>query len=384
MATAHSTSQACIDADLFQLANLPLSSYPAMVQALLDKEPSITKLLISVIPRPSAEAAREAIVEATKQLRDAIPYSAAQSAAATTTRSLYAGVGGRAGAFGSNAASSTSSALGLTSGTDGFGALSLNTGTSGVDYGFGFGSPVPSTFSQGGAGQRDAYVLSRLRPAIQSFVSTVHAYLPYFSMIPAPVSLSSLNNKLAPTKSEETKPHPDEAFTVLATLTNSILSLPSKVVAALNEQSTLPERLIKEWKAWVDELDKSVNGTGEMYSRDQASSWINALDSFAMGNTVASSTAPGFGSSFAYSGSAGFGFGGSSSYASSGWGVSGSSGVGGWGSGAPSSNNLSNNSTSATHNLPDLKNVRDEWVKRVGWLVGRQPPVLGFEAMDEL
>lgn len=360
-----------------------------MVQALLDKEPSVTKLLISVIPRPAAEAAREAIVQATKQLRDAIPYSAAPSAAAaTTTRSQYAGVGigGRAGAFDSNtASSSTSSVLGLTPGTGGFGALSLNIGTSGVD--FGFGSPAPSTSREGAAGQRDAYVLSRLRPAIQAFVSTVHAYLPYFSLIPAPISLSSLQNKstssLAPGKPGETQAHPDETFVVLASLTNSILSLPSKVVTALNEQSTLPDRLIKEWKAWLDYLDEFVNVKGEMFSRDQARSWIHALDSFAQGNTVASSTAPGFGSSFAYGGSVGFGFGGSSSYAGSAWGTTASSGVGNWGSGG-SLNDLSNNSTTPAHNLPELKNVRDEWVKRVGWLVGRQPPALGFEAMDEL
>jgi hypothetical protein len=355
-----------------------------MVQALLDKEPSVTKLLISVIPRPAAEAAREAIVQATKQLRDAIPYSAAQPAAPATTRSQYAGVGGRVGAFESNTASSTSSVLGLTPGTSGFGALSLNIGTSGVD--FGFGSPAPSTSREGAAGQRDAYVLSRLRPAIQAFVSTVHAYLPYFSLIPAPISLSSLQNKstssLAPGKSE-TQAHPDETFVVLASLTNSILSLPPKVVTALNEQSTLPDRLIKEWKAWLDYLDESVNVKGEMFSRDQARSWIHALDSFAQGNTVASSTAPGFGSSFAYGGSVGFGFGGSSSYTGSGWSTTTSSGVGSWGSGS-SSNDLSNNSTPPAHSLPELKNVRDEWIKRVGWLVGRQPPALGFEAMDEL
>jgi hypothetical protein len=348
-----------------------------MVQALLDKEPSITRLLISVIPRPAAEAAREAIVQATKQLRDAIPYSAAQPAAPATTRSQYVGIGGRASAFESNTtASSTSSVLGLNPGTSGFGALALNTGTGGVD--FGFGSPAPSKSREGAAaGQRDAYVLSRLRPAIQAFVSTVHAYLPYFSLIPAPISLSSLQNKAtSPGKSGETQAHPDETFVVLASLTNSILTLPSKVVTALNEQSTLPDRLTKEWKAWLDYLDESVNVKGEMFSRDQARSWIHALDSFAQGNTVASSTAPGFGSSFAYGGSVGFGFGGSSSYAGSGWGPTGSSGVGSWGTG--------NSSTVPAHNLPELKNVRDEWVKRVGWLVGRQPPAAGFEAMDEL
>lgn len=358
-----------------------------MVQALLEKEPSITKLLISVIPRPSAEAAREAIVQATKQLRDAIPYSAAQSAA-SAARPQYAGVGGRTlGTAHVPAASSTSSALGLTTGVSGFGALSLDTGSNGTD--FNFGSSAPSTSAgTNSASQRDAYVMSRLRPAIQAFTSTVHAYLPYFSLIPAPVSLSSLQRKpsgssLVSSKPNDQQPHPDETFIFLASLTNSILSLPSKVVSALNEQSSFPDRLMKEWKAWLDHLDVAVNTKGEMFSGDQARSWIHALDSFAMGNTVSTSTAPGFGSSFAYGGSsgfgAGFGFGGPSA-PTSGWGTS--SGAGGWGN-ASSTTNMSSR-ICPTNNLPELKNLRDAWVEKVGWLVGRQPPVPGFEAMDEI
>ncbi|KIM23047.1 hypothetical protein M408DRAFT_332527 [Serendipita vermifera MAFF 305830] len=390
------------------LANLPLSSYPALVQALLDKDPSITKLLVSVIPRPSADAAREAIILATKKLRDAVPYSAVSSASTPLSGPGHSGHhprGGGGNSGGSATPTGSSSALGLTSGINGattsFGFGSLSSGSAiGLDFGFGSSSsspsalpsfasaPSPSTSSSGSgqSGQRDAYVLSRIRPAIQDFVSTVHAYLPYFSMIPAPMSLASFQqqNKL---KSEEDTntaqlPHPDETFTVLASLTNSFISLPAKVVHALNEQSGLQERLLKEWKAWLDLLDESLNNKGDMFSGDQARCWIAALDSFAAGNTFASATGPGVSGGFGYGGFSGAGIG----MVGYGWSnnngvVAPSSAIGGWG-GASSS--VAQPSVSTTNNLPEMRALRDAWVEKVGWLVGRQPPALGFEAMDEL
>ncbi|CAG7850325.1 SubName: Full=Uncharacterized protein {ECO:0000313/EMBL:CCA70924.1} [Serendipita indica DSM 11827] len=335
------------------LANLPLSSYPAMIQTLLEKDPSVTKLLISVIPRPSADMAREAIVQATKKLRDAVPYSAASSARSNGGASTSASALGLTSAGGNSLGLSASGSTSL-----GFGALSLGSSTIGLDFGFGPSAATPSANSAVSSGQRDAYVLDRLRPAIQDFLSTVHAYLPYFSLTVTPVTLSSLQDKPKPTLPPKEQPHPNETFIVLSSLTNGLISLPPKAIAALKEQSTLVEKVVKEWEAWLDHLDTAVNQNGEMFSGEQARSWIQALDSFAAG-TAASSV---------------------------GFGVSSSSSFGGWGSSSSSLGwGMSSKSASLSEsNVPEMKGIRDAWVRRVGWLVGRQPPVAGFDAMDEL
>ena len=192
-------------------------------------------------------------------------------------------------------------------------------------------------------------------------------------MIPAPVSLASLQQTKPKSEEGTTQyPHPDETFAVLASLTNSIISLPAKVVHALNEQSGLPERLLKEWKSWLDLLDESVNNKGDMFSGDQARCWIAALDAFAAGNTFASASGPGV--------SGGFGYGGFSGTSSMGYGWGGTLPVvGGWGVNvAPAA------PIPTANNIPEMRAFRDAWVEKVGWLVGRQPPALGFEAMDEL
>ncbi|KAG8827966.1 hypothetical protein FRC17_007651 [Serendipita sp. 399] len=210
-----------------------------MVQALLEKEPSLTKLLISVIPRPTIDAAREAIVTASKKLRDSIPYSAASSAIASVPASTTA----------------------------------------------------RTPYSSGGR----------------------------------------------------------------------------------NSPSMIGSRLMKEWNAWLDHLDEAVNKTGEMFSGEQARSWIHALDAFAAGGTLSYSSGPGI------SGSIGFGAlsGPGPSMSWGGWGSASFSG--GWGSFAPSMPRTA----PPANNLPEMKDFRDLWVQKVGWLVGRQPPIPGFEAMDE-
>ena len=329
-----------------------------MIQALLEREPSVTKLLMSVIPRPSAETAREAIVQATKKLRDAVPYSAASSVQRANGASTSTSALGLTSAGGNSLGLSSSGSASL-----GFGTLSLGSSAIGLDFGFGGSTTTtttqPSASSAGSSGQRDAYVLSRLRPAIQDFLSTVHAYLPYFSLTVAPVTLSSLQDKPKPALPLKEQPHPNETFIVLSSLTNGLVSLPPNAIAALKEQSTLIEKVVKEWEAWLDHLDTAVNQNGEMFSGEQAKSWIQALDSFAAGTTASSGA-----------------FGVPSSSAFGGWGSSSSSSFG-WG--------MSSKPTGASEsNVPEMKRIRDAWVRRVGWLVGRQPPFAGIDAMDEL
>lgn len=69
-------------------------------------------------------------------------------------------------------------------------------------------------------------------------------------------------------------------------------------------------RLLEEWKAWVDRVDEVVNREGGMFGQEEVRNWERGLDDFA--------AAKGYG-------------------------------------------------------LEAMKEVRDRWVLKVGWLVGRQP-----------
>ena len=72
---------------------------------------------------------------------------------------------------------------------------------------------------------------------------------------------------------------------------------------------TLFPRLLEEWNVWVDRVDEVVNRQGGMFGRDTVESWERGLDEYAEIK----------------------GFDGS------------------------------------------LRRIRDKWVQKVGWLVGRQP-----------
>ena len=72
----------------------------------------------------------------------------------------------------------------------------------------------------------------------------------------------------------------------------------------------LVSRLEEEWKAWVDHVDEIVNRQGGMFGRETVATWERGLDDFAQAKD---------------------------------------------------------------NGMGMMKDIRDRWVTKVGWLVGRQP-----------
>ncbi|KAF8632579.1 hypothetical protein AX15_001787 [Amanita polypyramis BW_CC] len=190
---------------------------------------------------------------------------------------------------------------------------------------FGFGRqsipPNQATFQHPchntNSGMRDSYILSRLRPHITEFVSACFSYLPYFSYTSAHSISTSLPTSSSQSQSHSTslqilhkeKSHPAESFIFLSALTNHVMTQPTLTQTLL--VPTLFPRLLEEWNAWVDRVDEVVNRQGGMFGRDTVESWERGLDEYAEMK-----------------------------------GVDGS---------------------------PMLRRIRDKWVQKVGWLVGRQP-----------
>ncbi|KAI0639671.1 hypothetical protein C8Q77DRAFT_1275231 [Trametes polyzona] len=270
----------------FLLASLPPQSLLPLLTSLLTAQPSLKPTVLSLIPRPTLDAALDSLANAAQKLKDAYPYSNA-----------------------------TFPQLG-SSWSGGFG--SARPGTSSFSTGFGFGSRpgAGSTFggtSNAPGGMRDEYILSRIRPHIQDFVSACLSYLPYFSNVASSDTSSSRqqaaqSHATALRQQHKDKLHPTETYLFLSALTSHILSQPPLTQSVLGPMLT--SRLAEEWKAWVDHVDASVNMHGGMFGRETVQTWERGLDEFAQAK--------------------GNGF-------------------------------------------EVMKEVRDRWVSKVGWLVGRQP-----------
>ncbi|KDQ63479.1 hypothetical protein JAAARDRAFT_147835 [Jaapia argillacea MUCL 33604] len=238
------------------LASLPPQSLLPLLTSMLNAQPALKPLVLSLIPRPTLETATQALAQAARKLRDAYPYSNSPFSQPTATS---------AAGFGS-----------------GYGSHKLSSSMS-----FGFGSSAPQSGqtqpSQNG-GMRDSYILSRLRPHIHEFVTTCLSYLPYFSYIPVPPSTTSSNsaphsNSTALQSQHKDKCHPSETFTFLSTLTTHILSQPQLAQSSLSPM--LLTRLTEEWKAWVDRVDEVVNREGGMFGGETVRQWERGLDEFA-------------------------------------------------------------------------------------------------------
>lgn len=117
--------------------------------------------------------------------------------------------------------------------------------------------------------------------------------------------------------------HPSETFAYLSSLTSHLISQPPLTQASLGPM--LLPRLLPEWMAWIDRVDAHLNKEGGMFGQEVAQGWARALDQFAEAK------------------------------------ISGIS-----------------DGTEA-----GLRTVRDKWVARVGWLVGRRE-VQAMEEEDEL
>ncbi|KAF9568474.1 hypothetical protein CPC08DRAFT_654735 [Agrocybe pediades] len=187
----------------------------------------------------------------------------------------------------------------------------------------GFGSSSTSSQPPTQPAMRDSYVISRLRPHIADYVSACMSYFPYFSCIPPPEQTannsSTSNNPTSATtihSLHSAQFHPSETFLFFSAVTNQILQQPP---LTLNELAPMiMPRLSQEWKTWVDKIDAVVNQQGGMFGSETVRNWERALDEFADSKAA---------------------------------GVS-----------------------------EEMRRVRDSWVSKVGWLVGRNPQ----HSMDEL
>ncbi|KAG6828705.1 hypothetical protein H0H92_007013 [Tricholoma furcatifolium] len=75
------------------------------------------------------------------------------------------------------------------------------------------------------------------------------------------------------------KSHPSETFTFLCTVTNHIISQPALAQSELVRQ--LLPRLEDEWKAWIGKVDEIVNRSGGMFGSETVQGWGRALDEMA-------------------------------------------------------------------------------------------------------
>ncbi|TBU34647.1 hypothetical protein BD311DRAFT_784239 [Dichomitus squalens] len=280
----------------FLLASLPPQSLLPLVTSLLSAQPALKSTILSLIPRPTLDTALQGLANSAQKLKEAYPYS----------NSVFSQPGPPSFSIpGSNRASQSSFSTGF-----GFGVRPA--------AGTGFGS-ASSCASSGG--MREEYIISRLRPHIQEFVSACFSYLPYFSIATTFEPALSSRSHAAQThasalrQQHKDKLHPTETYLFLAALTSHILSQPTLTQASLAPM--LVSRLEEEWKAWVDHVDKTVNQQGGMFGRETVATWERGLDDFAQAKD---------------------------------------------------------------HGMEMMKDIRDRWVSKVGWLVGRQP----VHHMDEL
>jgi hypothetical protein len=144
------------------------------------------------------------------------------------------------------------------------------------------------------------------------------SYLPYFSYIPTSPSSSSSGSPTSRLPSPKEKPHPSEAYVLLAALTSHILSQPPLTQTSL--APLLLPRLHTEWLAWVNRVDAIVNTEGGMFGGETVKGWEKGLDEFADAKGVEA--------------------------------------IPGW---------------------QCMKEVRERWVGKVGWLVGRRAVEMDME-----
>ncbi|KAG6334042.1 hypothetical protein ID866_5045 [Astraeus odoratus] len=228
------------------LASLPPQSLLPLLNAMISAQPSLKSLILPLIPRPTLEMAIQALDCSARKLREAYPYSNAPT----------------------------------------FVPVSL---------GFGFGGPHRPTFNNAdcarshtmteGSQMRESYILSRLRPHINDFVSACMSYVPYFSYVPAAersphgTDPASRSYAAALQLQHEDKSHPSETFSFLSALTSHIISQPPLTQTSL--APLLLPRLSQEWVAWIDRIDEVVNREGGMFGVETVRGWERTLDELA-------------------------------------------------------------------------------------------------------
>ncbi|KAI0274727.1 hypothetical protein BC834DRAFT_849311 [Gloeopeniophorella convolvens] len=265
------------------LASLPTQSLLPLLNSLIQSQPKLKPVILSLLPRPSLDTALQALTQSAKRLRDAYPYSNHAPFQASITSSLGFG----------------------------FGATPVGKPTGYQPSSLGFGSHVPqqslgiSSFTPPDTtgGMREEYIVSRLRPHVNDFVASFQSYLPYFSQRNHAASSGSSRSPQPPRRD---RCPPTETFLFLQSLTSHVLAQPSLTQTTL--VPLLLPRLLEEWKAWVEHVDDVVNRRAGMFGEETVRGWERVLDEFA---------------------------------------------------------------EVKEHGLDGLREVRDRWIAKVGWLVGR-------------
>lgn len=230
-------------------ASLPPASHLTILTSLITKHPGLKSLIIPLIPRPTLDAAIQALNAAAKKIKDAHPYS-------QPAPSVGFGFG-----FGSPQLPP--------SGLSSFGSAVSSTNS------------TPSTSSAGSSssGIRDGYVQNRLRPVVAEFASTARSYLSYFTSESSPTPSSSASATAVPLHPIAELVHPADTFTYLHTLTLHILRLsPQARGLVVKEHDALLVRVQSEWRAWLDRIDVHVNRSAGMYGSETVRTWERGLD----------------------------------------------------------------------------------------------------------
>ncbi|KAF9462140.1 hypothetical protein BDZ94DRAFT_1262044 [Collybia nuda] len=226
------------------LASLPSQSLLPLLTSLLKAQPSLKSTILPLIPRPTVEAAIQALGLSAKRLRDAYPYSTFSHHSTST------------------------------------------------NFGLGKSAPLQNIPTFGSAnhhvhngGMRDSYIISRLRPFITEFVAVCFSYLPYFTS----VSESTHQHQHQHTESRSITLHslnkgkslPSETFMFLSAVTNHIYTQPPLTQASLTP--LLTPRLTEEWNNWIEKVDDIVNRKGGMFGSETVRTWEGTLDDLAEG-----------------------------------------------------------------------------------------------------
>ncbi|KAF8168191.1 hypothetical protein B0H34DRAFT_50590 [Crassisporium funariophilum] len=223
------------------LASLPPQSLLPLLSSLLKAQPSLKSTILPLIPRPTLDTAIQALALSAKRLREAYPYS--------------------------NSPTLPQPAFGLAR----------------ISQHSAFGQSSQTTLHPNQSGMRDSYIISRLRPHVNDFVSSCISYLPYFTCIPSSFQVSSTiastsQSHLATTiqSLHKDKFHPSETFHFLSAVTNHLINQPPLTLSQLSPL-ILP-RLSEEWKMWVDKVDELVNRQAGMFGSETVRGWERGLD----------------------------------------------------------------------------------------------------------
>ncbi|KAG8856582.1 hypothetical protein FRB96_006342 [Tulasnella sp. 330] len=220
-------------------------------------------------------------------------------------------------------------------------SLPSNNNHNAASAGFGFGSSSSTAGnSVQPAGMRESYIRTRLRQPVRDFTKLFLSYMSYFSSTPTITSTVNTNAGGSTQssvvglgaeplqKQPPTVPlHPTETFTFLHALTLQLLRLPPLTLAefARPSENIVFPRLQAEWTAWIQKIDDDVNKWGGMYRDEVVKGWERGLDELltAEESAVQQQNQPGVVSA-------------------------------------------------STGGYIGIKAIRNSWVQRVGWLIGRR------------